>query len=144
MVKVKFDLVSGLRKPVGKSIMSDIIPDGIGFQMMHKPNVSFAPGIPIQEMVAIPKDFGASSKQHSLKQASHLPHIVPDDLKEHERWFRYLDHLKTYPSDRDGRPIPHEMQEYIVISTRAVPATDFDRSSRIAARVRRIAESVGA
>jgi hypothetical protein len=41
-----------------------------------------------------------------------------------------------------GRPVPHETQEYVVISIPTIPAGD--RASRIAARVRQIADSVGA
>ena len=41
-----------------------------------------------------------------------------------------------------GRPVPHEAQDYIIISMPTVPAGD--RASRIAARVRQIADSVGA
>ena len=112
-----------------------------------------------------------------------LLHIVPSDFNDRERWFKYLDHLKTYPSDQDGvsghdrivrarqenlegdlplpmyvqthlasgddrvtvtrgRPIPHEMQDYLVISTPTMPTAALDRPSRLAERVRRIAESV--
>jgi hypothetical protein len=41
-----------------------------------------------------------------------------------------------------GRPLPHETQEYVIISVPTLPAGD--RASRIAARVRQIAESVSA
>jgi len=132
-------------------------------------------------MVAIQKEFRIFSEQYSLKQAYRLLHIVPGDFRERERYYRYLDLLKRYPSDQDGvsghdrivrarqenlesdaplpmfmqthlaaadnrvtvtvgRPVPHETQEYMVISIPTVPAGE--RASRIAARVRQIAESV--
>ena len=165
--------------------MGGITDDRTVFEMVHKLNDRFSPGVPIREMATIQKEFGVFSESYSLKQTYRLLHLVPDDFNARKRWFIFLDHLKTYPSDQDGvnghdrvvrarqenlecgeplpiyttthlaadddrvtvsrgRPVPHETQEYLVISMPTVPAAGYDRSSRIAARVRRIAESIGA
>jgi hypothetical protein len=146
-------------------------------------NRRFAPGEPLREMVAIQKEFGIFSERYSLRQAYRLLHIVPSDFRERERYCKFLDLLKCYPSDQEGvsghdrivqarqenleshnplpmfvqthlaaddnrvivrrgQPVPHETQEYVVISIPAVPAGD--HSPRVAARVRQIAESAGA
>ena len=154
-------------------------------EIQYLVNSRFAPGEPLREMVAIQKEFAIYSEKYSLRQASRLLHIVPRDFTERERWFKYLDLLKHFPSDQDGvnghdrivrarqenlesdaplpmfvkthlsaddnrvtvsrgQPMPHEAQEYVIISIPTVPAGDPDRASRIAARVRQIADSVGA
>jgi hypothetical protein len=165
--------------------MGNIIPGSTASELLYQLNSRFAPGEPIREMVAIQTDFRIFSEKYSLRQAYRLLHIVPSDCKDRERWFKYLDHLKTYPSDQDGvsghdriirarqenlesvsplpmyvqthlasdddrvtvargRPILHEMQDYLVISTPTMPAASLDRPSRLAERVRRIDESVSA
>jgi hypothetical protein len=163
--------------------MGDITRDDTVREIQFQMNSRFAPGEPLREMVAIQKEFRIFSEQYSLKQAYRLLHIVPGDFRERERYYKYLDLLKRYPSDQEGvsghdrivrarqenleseaplpmfiqthlaardsrvtvaigRPIPHETQEYVVISIPTVPAEE--RASRIAARVRQIAESVSA
>jgi hypothetical protein len=163
--------------------MGDITRDDTVAEIQYQMNRRFAPGEPLQEMVAIQKEFRIFSEQYSLKQAYRLLHIVPGDFRERERFFRYLDLLKSYASDQEGvsghdrivrarqenlesdeplpmfvgthlaaddnrvtvsrgRPVPHEAQDYIIISMPTVPAGD--RARRIAARVRQIADSVGA
>ena len=164
--------------------MGNITRDDTTAEMIYQLNSRFAPGEPLREMVAIQKEFQIYSDKYTLRQAARLMRSVPRDFKERQRWFMYLDHLKTYPSDREGvngherivrarrenlesdaplpmfvkthlaadddrvtvsvgRPIPHEAQDYLVISVPTIPAADRDRATRIAARVRQIAESVG-
>jgi hypothetical protein len=165
--------------------MGGITRDDTVAEIQYQMNSRFAPGEPLREMVAIQKEFRIFSENYSLRQAYRLLHIVPHDFRERERWFKYLDLLKRYPSDQigvnghdrivkarqenlesdaplpmfiqthlasdddrvtvsRGRPIPHETQDYVVISIPTVPAGDPDRASRITSRVRQIAESIGA
>jgi hypothetical protein len=164
--------------------MGSITRDDTTAEIIYQVNSRFSPGEPLREMVAIQKEFQIYSDKYSLRQAARLMNVVPRDFKERQRWFLYLDHLKTYPSDQDGvnghdrvvsarkknlesdaplpmfvkthlaadddrvtvsvgRPVPHEAQEYLVISVPTVPAGQRDRATRIAERVRQIAESVG-
>jgi len=53
----------------------------------------------IGEMVALQKEFKIFSANHDLKQSFALLGIVPADWSERKRWYKFLDHLKTYPSD---------------------------------------------
>jgi hypothetical protein len=163
--------------------VGEITRDDTVAEIQYQMNRRFAPGEPLREMVAIQKEFGIFSDRYSLRQAYRLLHIVPTDFRERERYYKYLDLLKSYPSDQEGvsghdrivrarqenlesdaalpmfvqthraaddnhvtvtvgRPIPHETQEYVVISIPTIPAGD--RASRIAVRVRQIAEIVGA
>jgi hypothetical protein len=163
--------------------MGSITRDDTVAEILYQTNSRFAPGEPLREMVAIQNEFRIFSERYSLKQAYRLLHIVPADFRERERYYKYLELLKRYPSDQEGvsghdrivrarqqnlesdaplpmfiqthlaatddrvtvavgRPVPHETQEYVVISIPTVPAGD--RASRIAARVRQIAESVDA
>ena len=43
-----------------------------------------------------------------------------------------------------GRPVPHETQEYVIISIPIIPSAGRHRASRIAERARRVPASVGA
>jgi hypothetical protein len=53
----------------------------------------------LPEMVELQREFGVFSLQHSLQQSFALLGIVPGDWTERRRWYKFLDHLKTYPSD---------------------------------------------
>ena len=165
--------------------MGGITRDDTVAEIQYQMNSRFAPGEPLREMVAIQKEIRIFSENYSLRQAYRLLHIVPHDFRERERWFKYLDLLKRFPSDQigvnghdrivkarqenlesdvplpmfiqthlaadehrvtvsRGRPIPHDMQDYVVISIPTVPAGDRDRAARVTATVRRIVESVDA
>lgn len=54
------------------------------------------------EMVALQKEFDVFSAKHSLRQSFALLGIVPVEWSERKRWYRFLDHLKTYKSDLSG------------------------------------------
>jgi hypothetical protein len=56
----------------------------------------------ISEMVALQKEFKIFSAKHSLRQSFALLGIVPAELSERERWYSFLDLLKTYESDLKG------------------------------------------
>ena len=53
----------------------------------------------IAEMVALQKEFKIFAAGHDLKQSFAVLGIVPADLSERNRWYKFLDYLKTYPSD---------------------------------------------
>ncbi|HLG82769.1 MAG TPA: hypothetical protein VKY22_17285 [Bradyrhizobium sp.] len=53
----------------------------------------------LPEMVELQKEFDVFSKEHSLQQSFALLGIVPADWSERKRWYRFLEFLKTYPSD---------------------------------------------
>ncbi|MGJ4882358.1 MULTISPECIES: hypothetical protein [unclassified Bradyrhizobium] len=56
----------------------------------------------LPEMVELQREFGVFSLQHGLQQSFALLGIVPQDWTERRRWYRFLEHLRTYPSDLDG------------------------------------------
>jgi hypothetical protein len=65
-------------------------------------NNRFAPGHPLEEMIAIQKEFDIFSHRHSLAHVSSLLNIAPRDSSQRRGWFRYLGHLKRVPSDEKG------------------------------------------
>src|ERR1022692_2742217 len=82
--------------------MGSITRDDTVREIQYQMNSGFPPGEPLQEMVAIQKEFRIFSENYSLRQAYRLLHIVPHDFRERERYFKYLDLLKNYPSDQHG------------------------------------------
>ncbi|WP_315753438.1 MULTISPECIES: hypothetical protein [unclassified Bradyrhizobium] len=56
----------------------------------------------LPEMVELQREFGVFSLLHGLQQSFALLGIVPQDWTERRRWYRFLEHLRTYPSDLDG------------------------------------------
>lgn len=55
----------------------------------------------LPEMVELQREFGVFSLSHSLQHSFALLGIVPSDWSERRRWYKFLDHLQTYPSDLD-------------------------------------------
>ena len=53
----------------------------------------------LPEMIALQKEFKVFSDKHDLKQSLALLGIVSTDELERQRWYFFLDKLKTYPSD---------------------------------------------
>ncbi|BAM92247.1 conserved hypothetical protein [Bradyrhizobium oligotrophicum S58] len=53
----------------------------------------------LAEMVELQREFGVFSRAHGLQQSFALLGIVPSDWSERRRWYKFLDFLKTYPSD---------------------------------------------
>jgi hypothetical protein len=53
----------------------------------------------LHEMVILQKEFGVFSSKHTLHHSFAVLGIVPADWSERKRWYRFLDHLKTYKSD---------------------------------------------
>jgi len=82
--------------------MGDMILDSTTAHILYQLNTRFGAGDPLKEMVAIQKEFAVFSSKYSLQQAYRILHIVPKDFRQRRLWFRFLDTLKDYPSDRSG------------------------------------------
>lgn len=67
-------------------------------------NLRFGPDGPIEEMVALQREFNIFSEQHSLEHAFGLLNIGPQqDWEQRQGWYAYLSQdLGNYPSDRPG------------------------------------------
>jgi hypothetical protein len=70
--------------------------------IVHELSARFQKGGPLEEMIEIQKEFHVFSQNNSLRQTFRLLHIVPSDFRERRLWYRYLDYLKTVPSDQEG------------------------------------------
>jgi hypothetical protein len=66
-------------------------------------NKRFGPGDPIVEMAALQQEFQVFSRRHPLRRSSAVLDIGPSDTSQREKWYDYLDHLKTYESDAPGQ-----------------------------------------
>ena len=82
--------------------MGDMLRDPATANVIYQYNNRFGPGDPIREMAAIQKEFGVFSDNYSLRQAYRILHVVPEDFADRRKWFRFLDSLKDYTSDRNG------------------------------------------
>ncbi|HLL29270.1 MAG TPA: hypothetical protein VKT73_16655 [Xanthobacteraceae bacterium] len=82
--------------------MGGFVLDSTALSILVQINARFGMGDPIQEMVALQKEFRIFSNKHSLRSSFALLHIAPPPGKERQRWFRYLQQLRTYPSDKRG------------------------------------------
>ena len=82
--------------------MGGFVKDVTAGDVFHEWNRRFRMDGPLQEMVAIQKEFGVFSEKYSLQQAFRILNIAPHDLSERRGWFTFLDYLKRYPSDQDG------------------------------------------
>lgn len=78
--------------------MGGLIKDSTTLDILVQLNKRFDADA-ISEMVALQKEFKIFSAAHSLKQSFAVLGIVPADWSERKRWYKFLDHLKTYPSD---------------------------------------------
>jgi hypothetical protein len=54
----------------------------------------------LPEMIALQKEFKVFSPKHTLRQSFALLGIVPMDATERQGWYRFLDCLKIYKSDK--------------------------------------------
>lgn len=78
--------------------MGGMIKDSTTLEVLVHLNKRFdADSLP--EMVELQKEFEVFSNKHSLQQAFSLLGIVPADWSERRRWYKFLEYLKTYPSD---------------------------------------------
>jgi len=78
--------------------MGIAINDSTTLDILVQLNKRFEPE-GLTEMIALQKEFQIFSAKHSLKSSFALLGIVPLDWSERRRWYRFLDLLKTYPSD---------------------------------------------
>ncbi len=53
----------------------------------------------LPEMVELQKEFDVFSSKHTLQQSFALLGIVPSEWSERRRWYKFLEYLKSYPSD---------------------------------------------
>ncbi|MGC2083766.1 MAG: hypothetical protein WA702_10505 [Bradyrhizobium sp.] len=78
--------------------MGGLLKDSTTLDILMQLNKRFEPEA-LSEMVELQREFEVFSGRHSLQQSFKLLGIVPNDWAERRRWYRFLDHLKTYPSD---------------------------------------------
>jgi hypothetical protein len=81
--------------------MGIAINDSTTLDILVQLNKRFEPE-GLTEMVALQKEFQVFSAKHSLQSSFALLGIVPVDWSERRRWYRFLELLKTYPSDLTG------------------------------------------
>ena len=78
--------------------MGSMIKDSTTLEILVQLNKRFdAESLP--EMVELQKEFKVFSNKHSLQHSFALLGIVPCDWSERKRWYKFLEHLKKYPSD---------------------------------------------
>jgi len=82
--------------------MGSLVHDHTALHILVQINNRFGPGDPIEEMAALQKEFKVFSSKHTLHKSFALLNIAPPPGKERQRWYRYLGHLHTYPSDMPG------------------------------------------
>jgi hypothetical protein len=78
--------------------MGIAINDSTTLDILVQLNKRFEPE-GLTEMIALQKEFQIFSAKHSLQSSFALLGIVPVDWSERRRWYRFLEQLKTYPSD---------------------------------------------
>jgi len=79
--------------------MGGFVPSGSVYGSQTALNIRFAAGDAIKEMVALQKEFRVFSARHDLKASASLLGLAPDQEPQRKQWLKYLDHLKTLPSD---------------------------------------------
>jgi hypothetical protein len=79
--------------------MGALMKDSTTLDILVQLNKRFESGDAICEMVALQKEFNVFSLEHSLEQSFALLSLVPGDWSERKRWYKFLEHLKTYESD---------------------------------------------
>jgi hypothetical protein len=85
-----------------EAAMGGFVLDSTALAILVQINARFGMGDPIKEMIALEKEFKIFSSKHSLRSSFALLHLVPPPGKERQRWYRYLQQLHTYPSDKRG------------------------------------------
>lgn len=84
--------------------MGGFVPDINVAGIFDQLNLRFGPGEAIKEMVALQREFGVFSEQHTLRQSMALLNVGPSNHWPHRSgWYKFLDGLKKYPSDRKGQ-----------------------------------------
>ncbi len=83
--------------------MGMLVADKLVPVIQSELNLRFASGDPLKEMIALHKEFGIFSENHSLVSAAALLNIAPQDAKERRGWFKFLGNLKRVSSDAKGQ-----------------------------------------
>jgi hypothetical protein len=84
------------------TVVGMMLQDSTALDLLYQLNRRFEPGDPIDEMVALQMQFKVFSPEHSLRDSYNLLNIKPADQRERKRWYRALEHLRTYDSDMAG------------------------------------------
>jgi hypothetical protein len=82
--------------------MGALMKDSTTLDILVQLNKRFEPGDAIHEMVTLQKEFNVFSDSHSLRHSFALLSLVPTEWSERKRWYKFLEHLKTYESDLPG------------------------------------------
>lgn len=80
--------------------MGGFLRDQTTLDILSQWNQRFSAGAAIDEMTALQREFQVFSPGHSLRSSYDLIGIRPHDQGERRRWYHWLDHIRTYPSDR--------------------------------------------
>jgi len=83
-------------------VVGMFLKDSTALALLYQLNRRFEAGDAIEEVVALQKEFKVFSRKHSLRDSYNLLNIKPADLRERKRWYRALEHLKMYESDKPG------------------------------------------
>ncbi len=79
-----------------------LMKDSTTLDILVQLNRRFEAGDAIAEMIELQKEFNVFSPERSLRHSFALLGLVPIDWLERKRWYRFLDYLRTYGSDRAG------------------------------------------
>ena len=82
--------------------MGAFVHDSTALSVIVQINARFGVGAPIEELVALQKEFKVFSRDHKLRNSFALINVTPPAGRERDRWYNYLDNLHKYPSDRSG------------------------------------------
>ena len=84
--------------------MGGYLPDINVAGLLDQFNLRFGPGEAIKEMLALQKEFDVFSEHHTLRDSFGLLNLAPANHWGHRSgWYKYLDGLKKYPSDRKSQ-----------------------------------------
>ena len=79
-----------------------LMKDSTTLDILVQLNRRFEAGDAITEMIELQKEFSVFSLDpgRSLRSSFAVLGLVPGDWSERKRWYKFLDYLKTYGSDR--------------------------------------------
>src|SRR4051794_21353422 len=81
--------------------MGGFVKDSTAGDVFHDWNSRFRDDIPLQEMVALHREFGLFSGKYTLRQALRVLNVVPREHGERKGWLTFLDYVRRYPSDQE-------------------------------------------
>jgi hypothetical protein len=83
--------------------MGGIVEDRYLQSIQAQLNLRFGPGDAIEEMVGLQREFKIFSRKHLLSQIAGLLDIGPQERDQRLKWYRYLDNLRKFKSDRPAQ-----------------------------------------